>query len=292
MSKYKVWIYLILANLFWAGNYVFGKYVGKEMTPLGITFTRWAIASFLLLGIAQWVERPDWRHVLKSWPTLAGMGITGVITFNFTLYAALQYTSSVNAAMVSALNPALIVIASAILLKDKLSGIQTLGISISLAGVLVIITGGNLIQIFQMNYNLGDFLMLISITAWTLYSILGKRLKEVPPVTATAISAMMATLLMSPFAISQGISLRGLSPVAGMGLLYIIIFPSIFSFMLWNIGLRAVGVARAGIFLNLIPLFTVAISWFLGEKTNAAQALGGLLVLSGVFLTTGFTRKT
>jgi drug/metabolite transporter (DMT)-like permease len=55
------WLFLILANVFWAGNYIFGKFVTAEVSPLGITFARWLLALFLLFPLALWIEKPDWR---------------------------------------------------------------------------------------------------------------------------------------------------------------------------------------------------------------------------------------
>jgi len=67
VKKHNVILFLVLANIFWAGNYIFGKYVVAEMTPLQMTFSRWLIAVILLFPIAQWIERPNWREVWSRW---------------------------------------------------------------------------------------------------------------------------------------------------------------------------------------------------------------------------------
>ncbi len=286
-GKNKAWLLLTLCNLFWAGNYILGKYVVAEMTPLWITFSRWLAASLLLLGIAHFYEKPDWRGVGAAWPTLTGMGLLGIVGYNTVLYSALNYTSATNAALVSALNPGVMVVFSAFLLREKISRIQVLGIAVSFTGVLVVLTGGVLHQLLQLDFNRGDLLMLVAILMWTLYSIIGKRLTAVPPVTATAASALIATLIMAPFAAAQGIDAGSISPFTMVGILYIILFPSICSFIFWNISVREVGAGKAGIFLNLIPVFTAAISWMMGERITAAQVIGGLLVFLGVYLTSG-----
>jgi drug/metabolite transporter (DMT)-like permease len=96
---------------------------------------------------------------------------------------------------------------------------------------------------------------------------------------------------MAPFAIYQGIDLRALSPIVWTGISYITIFPSVFSFIFWNIGIKELGANKTAIFLNLIPVFTAIISWSLGNEITTAQLLGGLLVFLGVYVTTG-TWKT
>ncbi len=288
MSKHKAWIMLTLANLFWAGNYVFGSYVVAEVPPIWITFIRWIFGSILLMAVAYFLEKPDFKKALKSWPILMIHGAVGLMGYNALVYSALEYTSSMNAALVNSLNPALIVFASVFLLREKISKYQTTGIFISLIGVMVILTNGNLGQVFTSSYNRGDLIMIGAIVLWTIYAIMGKRVSGIPPITATSISATFATLLMAPFAFAQGNYFVGLSPVAIGGLAYMIIFPSVLSFIFWNIPIREIGASKAGIFLNLNPVFTAIISWTLGEKIVGSQIYGGIFVFLGVLLTTGF----
>jgi drug/metabolite transporter (DMT)-like permease len=292
MNKYRVWLLLVLCNLFWAGNYVFGKYVVAEMSPLWITFSRWFLASFILIAVAYVIEKPDWHKVIKEWKILSAMAVVGIIIYTLILYSALDYTSSTNAALVSSLNPAVMAVFAATFLKERVSKLQVLGIGISLGGVFIILTGGYLGNILQVEYNRGDLLMLVAILMWTIYSIIGKSLRLTPPITATAGSSVIATLIMAPFALYQGIDISALSPVAWTGIIYITIFPSVCSFIFWNIGVKELGANKSAIFLNLIPVFTALISWALGNKITMAQILGGLLVFIGVYVTTGKTGKS
>lgn len=290
MNKYKVWGLLVLCNLFWAGNYVFGKYVVAEMSPPWITFSRWFLAAFILVVVAGVIEKPDWRKTLRQWQVLTAMAILGIVVYTLLLYEALNYTSSTNAALVSALNPAVMAVFAAIILKERISKLQVLGIGFSLIGVLIILTGGNVLQLFGMEYNRGDLLMLAAIVMWTIYSIVGKQLRDIPPITATAASAVIATILMAPFALYQGIDLVKLSPLAWTGIAYITIFPSVCSFVFWNIGVKELGANKTAIFLNLIPVFTALISWILGNKITPAQIFGGLMVFAGVYVTTAMKK--
>lgn len=287
MNQRKAWILLTLCTFFWAGNYVFGQFVLGELTPLVLTFLRWFFATILLLIIAWHMEKPNWREVIKSWPMLLVMAVSGIVAYNMILYTALTYTSSVNASVVSALNPVLLVVFSALLLREKLSMIQATGILVSFSGVLVIITEGHISRLMQLQVNPGDLLMLAAITVWTVYSIVAKRLTKVPPITATALSALMATLILAPFALYQGISFDHVSGLALVGVLYIVLFPSVGSFIFWNLGVREIGAGKAGIFLNLIPVFTALISLMLGKAVTLVQITGGLLVFLGVYATTG-----
>ncbi|MGP7816646.1 DMT family transporter [Niallia sp. 01092] len=283
MKKYWVIILLILANLFWGGHYVFGKFVVADMDPLQITFSRWIIAVIFLFPIAQLIERPKWKEVWKHWKILLAMAATGVIGYNFFLYTALQYTTPIDAALINSLNPVLIVLFSVVFLKERLGVVSIGGIFISLVGVLLILTKGHLEQVFSIHYNKGELIMLFVILLWTLYSIFSRKMKGVPPISATAISVLLGLILLLPFILYTGISLPQ-SKNAVIGLLYIGFFPSVWSFVFWNMAISKMNASKAGIYLNLITVFTAIISAFLGNPISMIQMVGGLFVFIGVYL--------
>lgn len=287
MKKSLVWLMLVLCTLFWAGNYVFGKFVGTELTPLWMTFIRWLFATMLLFPIAHVLEKPNWKEAFKQWRILLVMGVLGYIGYNMILYTALTYTSSTNAALVSALNPGMIVIMSSLVLHEKISHFRKFGIVISLIGVVTVLTKGNFLEVFTIKYNGGDLLMLVNITVWAIYSLVTRKLKGIKPVTATAIAGLFTVLILLPFAIYQGIDFSSVSNMAVLGMVYIILFPSVGSFIFWNVSVLEVGASKAGVFMNLIPVFTAIISVALGAELLVSQVIGGLFVFSGVYLTTG-----
>ncbi|THE08848.1 DMT family transporter [Bacillus timonensis] len=286
MKKYYILLFLIFANLFWAGNFVFGKYVVTELAPLQMTFARWLIAFFLLIPIAYFVEHPTWKSVWKEWKILLTMAVLGVVGYNSLLYIALQYTTPVNASLVNAINPVVIFLLSALFLKERISFRRGLGLFISLFGVLLVLTNGHLQQIFHINYNQGDLLMLVAILAWTFYSLIGKKLRTVPPISATAVSVFLGLLILFPFIIFSGIHYPLHNKKVVIGLLYFGIFPSVGSFIFWNVALRHIDASQAGVYMNLIVVFTVIISFLLGQQITLIQIIGGILVFIGVYLTT------
>jgi len=286
LNNVKYWLMLVLATLFWAGNYVFGKYVVTELSPIWITFSRWVLALFVLLPVAIIVEKPNWHNVRKAWKPLLLLGVLGIIGYNLLLYSALGYTSPTNAALISALNPGLIVLFSMLLLKESLKKMQIVGLFISLFGALIILTRGDLLGIFQTHYNRGDLLMIGAVIVWTFYSIIGKRL-SIPPITATAVSTLLAMFLLAPFALWEGLQVSEVSQISIYGIVYMFLFSSVCSFVFWNISVKKIGASQAGIFLNLIPVFTAVISVALGETIRFEQMVGGALVFLGVYLTSG-----
>ncbi|MGD9567865.1 MAG: DMT family transporter [Sedimentibacter sp.] len=286
MKKYKVRLLLILCVLFWSGNYIFGSLVVNELTPLGLTFIRWLFASVILLAIAQKVEKPDWKEVSKQWPKILGLSLFGIIGYNLLLYYALYFTSPLNASLVNSFNPGLIAMASAVYLKEKISKHHVFGIIVSFLGVVIVLTKGNLLKAFSIEYNTGDLLILGAIIMWTVYSLIGKKLTTVQPITSTAVSGLLSAIILLPFVVSQGIDYANISTLSLIGVIYIILFPSLCSFVFWNIGVREIGAGSAGIFLNLNPVFTAIISGAMGQEITLVQLIGGLLVFSGVYITT------
>jgi len=284
VKKYQAVYFLILANLFWAGNYVFGKYVVSEMTPIQMTFVRWALAILVLFPLAQVIEKPKWREVWKRWKILLILSLLGIVGYNVLLYEALRFTTSLNAALVNSINPAMIAIFAVWLLKEKLSLVNGFGLFVSLIGVLLVLTRGELLHVFTIHYNQGDLLMILAITVWTFYTLIGKKMEKLPLIAATAVSAMLGLIVLFPFFLVSGFSYH-LSGTATVGIMYIAFLPSVCSFIFWNRAVHTVGASRSGIYLNLLTVFTALISLILGNPITIPQILGGVLVVIGVYLT-------
>ncbi|WP_159603985.1 DMT family transporter [Agromyces humi] len=289
MDRGRVYLFLALANLFWAGNYVFGEMVTREISPISLTFFRWAFAVLPLLAIAWLIERPDWRVALREWPVHLLQSALGLTGYTLLLYAALGLTGAVNAAVISAINPATIALAAAIFLHERLGWVQVLGLIVAFIGVTVVLTSGDVGQILEQGFGVGDLLVIGSVLAWTVYSLISRRLAT-PPITATAVQAVFAVATMVPVIAITGVSLPA-TGAGALGLAYIVIFPSMAGYALWNIGASKVGPARAGIFLNLLPVFTVIIALAFGATLEPPAVIGGALVIVGVYLTLHIRRS-
>ena len=283
VNRGRMYLFLALANLFWAGNYVFGEMVAREISPISLTFFRWCFAFLPLIALAWLIERPDWRAAIREWKWHLLQSLLGLTGYTLLLYAALGLTGAVNAAVISAINPATIALAAAIVLHERLRPVQVVGLVVAFVGVTVVLTGGDLQQLLDQGFGVGDLLVVGAVLAWTAYSIASRRLVT-PPITATAVQAVFAVVTMLPLIAVTGVSLPT-SAAGTLGLAYIVIFPSMAGYALWNIGAAKVGPARAGIFLNLLPVFTVVIALMLGATLEPAAAIGGSLVIAGVYLT-------
>ena len=276
---------LLAATLFWAGNYVVGAAAVEAISPLDLTAMRWVIALIPLVLLAQLIERPNWRAVARAWPVMVLPALFGLIGYNLLLYSALEHTTAVNASLINAFNPALISVAALVFLRQPITRAGVFGILLALIGVLWILSGGDPLTLLDDGFGAGDLLMIGAIAVWTVYTLLGRRRTGIPPLTATAVQALIGVIVLAPFVLLSGGPHIPTDHGPLWALVFIGLFPSVASYGLWNMALTAIPPARAGVFLNLITVFTVLISLTLGEQISLAQVVGGVAVLGGVVLT-------
>lgn len=275
---------LALAALFWAGNYVVGEQVVRSLDPLSMTWLRWLPTVVPLVLLAHAIERPDWRAVGRRWRTLLVVGLVGAGGYPFLLYLALQHTSAVNASVINAVNPAAIVVA-AVLLGQATAGPRAwAGVGLGLVGVLLVLTEGQLPRLLALRFNPGDLLMLGAVAAWTVYTLVGRRL-ALPPLASTAAQVALVTVALTPVVLAAGLQLPSDAPT-WWGLVFIAVFPSVGSYVCWNWAVPRVSAGTAGTSMNLVTVFVVVIAVLLGTPPTAVQLAGGVLVIAGVLLTT------
>lgn len=284
---------LLGATLFWAGNYVVGAGAVHSIDPLSLVFLRWAIALVPLLLIAQLVEKPCWRSVAAAWPWLLALSVCGLLGYNLLLYFALEHTDAFNASLINAFNPALITLAAAVFLRERLTPMAGAGVVMALAGVLIVISGGNVGRLATAGFGTGEVLMVGAVVVWTAYTVVGRLAPKIPPITATAVQAAVAVALLAPVRFATGALAFPGTGSALASLLFIAIFPSVLSYVLWNRALTVLPAAGAGVFLNLITVFTAVLTILAGQVHTAAQFVGGAIVVGGVIVTNAraFRRK-
>jgi len=279
----KASLYLVLATLFWSGNFVVGQAAVASMSPMDLTFWRWTLAALPLLALAHFVEKPDWGAVLRRWPVLLLLSVLGMSGYTLLLYGALGYTSAMNASLITAANPALIVVMAIVLLGEKTTRLGWLGIGLGLLGVLLVLTRGELQRVFSLSINTGELMMIGAIVVWGSYTIIARRL-DIPAIAATAVQVVIATVTLAPFALALHVRLPE-TPAEGWSLAYIAVFPSLGAYLFWNLALKTTPPGTAGNYLNLMVVFTAIITVALGTPLTLVQVVGGLMVVAGVLLT-------
>jgi drug/metabolite transporter (DMT)-like permease len=276
-------VYLVLAALFWAGNFVVGQAAVASMSALDLTYWRWTFAAVPLLLLAHFVEKPDWRAVLRRWPALLLLSVLGMSGYTLLLYTALGHTSAMNASLITAANPALIVVLAIVLLGEKTTRLGWTGIGLGLVGVLLVLTRGELQRLFTFSIETGELLMIGAILVWAGYTIIARRL-GLPAIAATAVQVAMASLTLTPLALAMVVGMPE-TQAETLSLAYIVVFPSLGAYLFWNLALKTTPSGTAGNYLNLIAVFTAVITLAMGTPLTLAQIIGGALVIAGVLLT-------
>jgi drug/metabolite transporter (DMT)-like permease len=276
-------LFLVLATLFWSGNFIVAQAAVASMTPVDLTFWGWTLAAVPLVLLAHFVEKPDWRAVLRRWPVLLLLSVLGMSGYTLLLYGALGHTSAMNASLITAANPALIVVLAMVLTGERTTRRGWFGITLGLLGVLLVLTRGELQRVVSLSLNIGEVMMIGAILVWGCYTIIARRL-DVPAIAATATQVVIAGVTLAPFAVAAHVRLPE-TPAEAWSLGYIVVFPSLGAYLLWNLALKTTAPGSAGNYLNLIVVFTAVITVVLGTPLTFVQVAGGLLVIAGVLLT-------
>lgn len=282
--------YLFLAGsaLFWAGNFVVARALRDAWAPVPLTTARWVIALAVLLPVAWRPLRAHAPALRRHLAWLFVLAATGVVGFQVFVYQALASTAVVNAALIAATTPVVIALGAWWAFGDRPAPLQGVGIATSLAGALVVVARGDPAALLTLRLAPGDLWMAAAVPCWAAYTLLLRRTPAGLPQTAlVAASSAAGLVLLAPLlawrlAAGDGVPV---SAPAVAGALYIGLFPGLAAFVLWNRGVAAIGAARAGAFLHLMPLFAAALGVaFLGERLAGYHLVGAALVVVGLGL--------
>lgn len=278
---------LTLVSLFWAGNAIIGRAIAETFPPILLAQLRWLGAAAIVLPFAWPHLERDWRVIRQRWQLLLVMAFTGVACFNSMQYAALHYTTVLNVVLLQAAMPLLIAAASFAINGERLSLGQTSGIAASLAGVLAIVSGGDLDVLMQLRPNPGDAIFVLALAIYAVYSALLTRRPRMHWSSFLAVTIVCgAAMLLPATAVELALGAR---PAATAGnafaLAYVVLFPSVIAYAFFNRGVELIGPNRTGPFFHLVPLFGVGLAvTLLGERLQAAHVVGAALIAAGVLV--------
>ena len=279
---------LFLPPFFWSSNFIVGKALVGKVPPWTLNAGRFTVSALLLIPAL--LYRRDWqlpRHLLLP---LFIMSLTGVFAFNSVLYIGLQSTSVINATLVNSITPVTTSLVAWLLIGERMTGRRILGILLSLSGVSWVVSQGSLETLLRLNFNPGDVIVFCATALWGFYSVMAKRLmQQLSPLVLTALTTAIGSLLLLPVAALE-LSSSPTDLWRGeilLAFLYLGIFPSFLSFLLWNRSILTFGPSRASLVYNTLPLFAVILSHiFLSEMPRIYQLVGGVMIVAGVIIGT------
>ena len=281
----KAYFFLVVATLLWAGNTIAGKLAVGHISPMVLNVSRWVLAFALIVAVSVPQLKRDWPLMRRNWMLLIAYGAFGYSLFNGLLYTALTLTSGVNGAIEQAIIPMLIFIINYACFGVRASVAQLLGFVLTIAGIAVTASHGNLAALLELDVNLGDLLVIAAAAVYAIYTI-GLRWKPAigwqSLMAASAFGAIVGAVPMLFWELSREAVI--LPDTRGwMIVLYAGLLPSLISQIFWVKGVEVIGANRAGLFINLIPVFGTILSVaFLGETLSGFHIVALILVTAGI----------
>ncbi len=290
MSKnYTAYTFLVLATLFWSGNFIVGKFATLfEIPPLSLNFYRWVMVWFILIPFTFKEILHKKNYIKENWLLISFMGIITISTFNSVVYFALNYTQVINAVLMLAGIPAVVMILSLIMNIERANIFQLVGLILSIIGVGTIISNADIQKILSLNFNKGDLWMLVCVLSWSLYSTLLKKKKfELSQFTFIQLMVTVGIIFLIPqyfYEKSIGLDIP-INKFFIAILLYVVIFPAIAAYYCWQKAIELIGPNRSAIFVQLMPLFSALMAILIfREKFQLYHFIGGSFIVTGIYL--------
>ena len=283
------YIFLILATLFWSGNFIVGKAASLfEIPPFTLNFYRWTFAWLILAPFTLKEILQKKNYILGNIKLILILGITSITVFNSIVYYSLNFTQVISGVLMISTIPVMIIFFCWILKIEKTNFYQILGVIFSLLGVAVIVTKADLGKLFSLNFNKGDLWMVVAMFSWAMYSALLKKKKfDLTHISflQTIITAGLILLLPAYLIeMALGYKLNVNLPFV-LTLSYVVLFPGLASFFFWIKGISIIGSNRSGIFLHLMPIFSTVMAILLfNEKFMDFHLIGATLIVTGIVL--------
>ncbi len=282
---------LTLTTLFWAGNAISGKLAVGVISPVALTFSRWLIACVVFYFFARPHLNRDWPIVRRHLPLLFGLGALGFSAFNIGLYWALNYTTAINATIEQSAMPVLIILANYLFFSVRITALQAVGVLLTITGVLVTATRGSPLTVFETGVNRGDAIMMLCVFLYGGYTVALRFRPDIHWTTLMFALSCSASIFAAPFYALEiardGFQLP--SRDAWALIAYTAIFASMVSQLFFIRGVAMLGANRAGLFINLVPIFAAILAIvILGESFRNYHLAGLALVLGGIAMAERF----
>jgi drug/metabolite transporter (DMT)-like permease len=281
------YLLLGLTALLWGGNAVAGRLAVGEISPMALTCLRWVIVVVILVPTMGSQVLSAWPVLLPRWRLILFMGVFGFTGFNALFYAAAHHTTAVNLTIIQGAIPVLVLLGTVLLFKARVGILQVLGMAVTMGGVALVAAKGDFAVLRALALNTGDVWMLLACVFYASYTL---GLRNRPLVsgfvffTAMAVVAFLTSVPLLIYEIASG-AVQWPTPRGLLVLLYVGLMPSLLSQILYMRGVELIGPGRAGLFVNLVPVFGALLAVvLLGEPFAAYHGLGLALVLGGIWL--------
>jgi drug/metabolite transporter (DMT)-like permease len=284
--------YLLIATALWAGNAIAGRMLVGSVSPITLSAARWGLAALLLMPLGWRVFLPGsalWQNKKRFFL----LGLFGVGSYNVLLYLALQTSTAINVTLIGASMPIWMLFIGAVFYQVKPNLLQLIGAIVSLLGVAIVLTRGELASILSMQMVTGDLYIMLATVLWAFYSWMlsrpGSSTERQWPwadfLMAQVLVGLLWTGFFDSFEIVSGNAYLDLNWWTGSLILFVAVGPSLIAYRCWGMGVNGAGPTVAAFFANFIPLFTALLSAaMLGEPPQLFHGLAFALIAAGIWV--------
>ncbi|MDP2325606.1 MAG: DMT family transporter [Gammaproteobacteria bacterium] len=267
-------------------NHVIGRGLHETVPPVGLSFWRWSVAACLMLPLV-WRNLPVTLAIYRrSWRIFLLLGVLMVGSTTLFLVT-LHFTTVINVSLVNALQPTMTVLLSWLLFRQRLIGLQVLGILLGLAGVVVMISQGSWQVFSTLAFNTADVVALLGVLGLAVYAICLRWLPDgLKPLDVLFGIVVCGCVMLLPVYLVETLAYKPVpfTPMTATGVVVMGLFGSLIGNLMWNLGNQALGPNRASIFINLIPVFGILMAVpLLGEQLRPYHLTGFVVISAGVW---------
>jgi drug/metabolite transporter (DMT)-like permease len=289
-----VWIWtfflLLVSQALFGSNQIMGRLIEGAVPPIGLSFWRWILATLVVLPFTIKYIRKFGPIILQEWRIYVGMAFCLIVLGNTTIYIALNYTTAINAAIVSSVQPAITFALSWLFYREFVTKGQIFGAVIAIFGVFYIISQGDISVLINLKPNPGDIWMIISVIGFSMYAVLLKKLPpSVPAILTLNVIQCLGIFLLIPFYVWETLYSQPmvLDKVTTVAVFWAGIMVAVAAIGLWNYTNLKLGANKASgtIHLRLIMITIMAII-FLGERLEFFHFIAFGIIMLGVFAIT------
>ncbi|QKJ23757.1 DMT family transporter [Poseidonibacter lekithochrous] len=283
------YVFALLATILWSGNFIVARDIRDIVDPFSLSFYRWFLATIILLPFAIVPLIKNIVIVKRHFIYLSIVSILGVSLFNTLIYIASHTSSALNLSIISITFPIIVIIISRAIFKEHIGINKFTGILIVLAGVLLLITRGDISVLVNISFNIGDLWVLLAAISFAVYSILLRyKPKSLSMITFQLITFILGTMYLTPLYLMEFDTRIINEPTVTntISILYIAICSSLLAFIFWNKSIELLGATKAGMIYYTLPIFTGSLAFiFLDEIISYVHLFSILLIFIGIYIT-------
>lgn len=280
---------LFFVSLIWGATPVVAKLALQEIPFVTLAFLRFFLAFLLILPFLL-VSKQKITVAQSDLPKIVLLGLLIVSFHIFFFFAGLKKTSAIDASVLSLIVPILSVVAGWALLKEKIYGINLIGIMMGLLGALIII-GIPLLFVGSLTANvlIGNSLIILSSISFVGGAILSRYLlKRYSPIMIVTSSFLVGALSFLPIAMLEFIQnsswIYQISLIGIFGVVYLTLFSSISAYFLYTWAINQVGIVKADLIQYIQPVVAASLAVpILGERISYSFIIGTCLIVLGVY---------